>query len=193
MAHSLSKGETASAALLLLGLLVAGFLWFQINDGGRDLGAPAADDPFAAMDAGPLIAGEGLGGEGPQSLPWPAEDAQFSNIGGVGPAPGISARTKVSRGAAGGAPDAREASRRPAEGGSVFSRLDRNSDGRLSPAEFAIYRIEGVRPNQQGRKADDLPPYVPTRALNLAVPEFSRLDRNNDWFVSPAEFKLRQR
>lgn len=184
------KGATVAAVLLLLGLLLAALIWSEVR-GGMEADGNSADDPFAAIDEKPLIAGEGLGPEGPESIPWPAEEAGFTTSAGAVSSPRTAAGPPSARIGSDRAPDARAADR-GAEVGDAFTRLDRNGDGRLSPAEFAIYRVAGVKPNQQGRKADDMAPFVPTKALNLAIPEFRRLDRDNDWFMSAAEFELRQ-
>ena len=179
-----NEGATVAAVLLLLGLLLAAFIWSEVR-GGIEADENATGDPFAAINKKPLIAGEGLGPGVPQSIPWPEEEVGFT-------APRTSAVKPSARRGADRAPDSGAAYRGAAEVGDAFSRLDRNGDGRLSPAEFAVYRVVGVKPNQQGRKADDMAPFVPTRPLNLAIPEFRRLDIDHDWFMSASEFKLRQ-
>ena len=185
-----NKGATIAAVLLLLGLLLAAFIWSEVR-GGIEADGNVTGDPFASIDE-PLIAGEGLGPGVPQSIPWPPEEAGFTTSVGAVDASRRSAVKPSARSETNRASDGRAAYRGAAEVGDAFSRLDRNGDGRLSPAEFAIYRVKGVKPNQQGRKADDMTPFVPTSALNLAIPEFRRLDLDNDWFMSASEFKLRQ-
>lgn len=114
--------------------------------------------------------------------------------------PGSAAEMKREQPRRGGIGDARRrgngstrtssAARQTQFGTGSFEALDRNDDGRLSPAEFAILRVETVRPSWQGNKADDIPPYVSTQALNSSIEDFRRADRDNDWFLSAGEFRL---
>lgn len=170
------------AALLAILLLVV--IASAVQDGGRE----RALQPFAKIDVD-LIEGEGLGPGTADLPPWPA-DFGTSPVGQVGAfAPGTGRDANAGGlGARSAVPAARASTSAGDVAPNSFRALDRNSDGRLSPAEFAIYRLDGVRPNHKGNKADDMAPYVPTQALNRTIGDFRRLDRNNDWFVSPSEF-----
>jgi hypothetical protein len=149
--------------------------------------------PFADMEfAPPLIKGDGLG-DGSAALPWPAD----VSVPGPGRTGGEAVEAYTRREARLPSP-LRKSSVRPSgrySAGSAlpipeqsFGALDRNEDGRLSPAEFAIYRLRSLQPARKGMKADDLPPYVPTSALNTTIVEFRPLDEDNDWFLSRPEF-----
>lgn len=67
--------------------------------------------------------------------------------------------------------------------------LDRDNDGRLSPAEYAIHALPSETPARQGATNDQKPPYVSDEALNQVVTSFRRLDRNGDFFLSAEEFQ----
>lgn len=190
-ASASNEKSEASWLWLPVAALLAILLWVVIASPVQDDRPEQALEPFAKIDVD-LIQGEGLG-PGAADLPsWPA-DFGTSPVGQVGQVGAFVPGTARNANAGGfGARSAEPTARIPASAGDVtpnsFRALDRNSDGRLSPAEFAIYRLDGVRPNHKGNKADDMAPYVPTHALNRTIGEFRRLDRNNDWFVSPAEF-----
>ena len=74
-------------------------------------------------------------------------------------------------------------------GATGFAGFDRDSDGRLSPAEYAIYNLPGETPARQGATNDDNPPFVSDEALNKSATSFRRLDSNGDFFLSPEEFR----
>lgn len=76
-----------------------------------------------------------------------------------------------------------------AEGGTAgFTQSDRDNDGRLSPAEYAIYALSEETPARQGAVNDESPPFVSDEALNEVATEFRRRDANGDFFLSPDEF-----
>lgn len=78
-------------------------------------------------------------------------------------------------------------------GAAGFTGLDRDGDGRLSPAEYAIHAIPGETPARQGATNDEKPPYVSDEALNQVVTSFRKLDTNGDFFLSDTEFKPNSR
>ena len=71
--------------------------------------------------------------------------------------------------------------------------FDRDSDGRLSPAEYAIFALPSETPARQGATNDEKPPFVSDEALNKVVTSFRRLDRNGDFFLSAEEFQPNSR
>lgn len=191
MADGRSRSLRAAPALaLLIALLLAGLLWWRVD--GPSAGAEKVEldrlAPFAELQGAPLIAGNGLGEGAPASLPWPGDGAGTAGAHFGSRTPSSGPARLVAEGANASRRGARKAAAAPA-GANTFSSLDRNNDARISPAEFAVYRIAGIKPNQQGNKADDLAPFVATAALNRIIPEFGRLDLNNDWFVSRTEFE----
>lgn len=70
-----------------------------------------------------------------------------------------------------------------------FAGLDRDSDKRLSPAEYAIYNLPRETPARQDATHDDNPPFVSDEALNRSAMDFRKLDSNGDFFLSPEEFQ----
>lgn len=70
-----------------------------------------------------------------------------------------------------------------------FAGFDRDNDGRLSPAEYAIYALPSETPARQGAVNDENPPFVSDEALNQSITSFRRLDANGDFFLSPQEFQ----
>lgn len=78
----------------------------------------------------------------------------------------------------------------PAQAGTArFANLDRNGDGKLSIAEFAIYDLANINPRMKNGAEDEMRPYVSTEAINMAEDDFVRLDENGDYFLSPEEFE----
>lgn len=76
-----------------------------------------------------------------------------------------------------------------ADGGTAgFTASDRDNDGRLSPAEYAIYALSEETPARQGAVNDESAPFVSDEALNEVATEFRRRDANGDFFLSPDEF-----
>jgi|TARA_R100000501_G_scaffold4652_1_gene10038 hypothetical protein len=73
-------------------------------------------------------------------------------------------------------------------GDASFAQLDRDGDGQLSVAEFAIYDLSNVHPRVQGQKDDGTRPYVSTTAVNMAMEDFARLDEDGDFFLDRSEF-----
>ena len=68
----------------------------------------------------------------------------------------------------------------------TFEELDRNNDGKLSVAEFAIYSI-GL--DAGAKKANDqLRPYASDEQLNRAADGFFHFDTNGDTYLDPGEF-----
>ena len=92
-----------------------------------------------------------------------------------------------------GPADGGEPSAAQAGGPSGMAGYDRDNDGRLSPAEYAIHALPGETPARQGATNDENPPYVSDEALNRIATEFSRLDRNGDFYLSTDEFQADQR
>ena len=74
-------------------------------------------------------------------------------------------------------------------GSSRFSSLDRDGDGRLSPAECAIYDLPAETPARQGATDDQNPPFVSDEALNASAMSFRGLDSDGDFFLSAEEFE----
>ena len=70
-----------------------------------------------------------------------------------------------------------------------FANLDRNGDGKLSIAEFAIYDLANINPRMKNGADDQMMPYVSTEAINMAEDDFVRLDENGDYFLSRQEFE----
>lgn len=123
-----------------------------------------------------------------------ADAARSSSAAGVNASqPDLAAvRTEVEelqRGRNGSAPGLRDPR---VDGPASFAVLDRNRDGRLSPAEFAIYDLENVRPTVKGKKNDEMRPFVSNEALNMSITDFRKLDGNGDWFLTSAEFAARR-
>lgn len=167
--------------------LSAVLLWVLVASALEDPAREQASEPFSKIKVD-LIEGEGLGSGTADVPPWPADFAAAPAGEAGASAPRLAPAAQADRRVRSADPTPPV----PARAGDLtpnsFRALDRNSDGRMSPAEFAIYRLDGVRPNHKGNKADDMAPYVSTQALNQTIVEFRRLDRNNDWFVSPVEF-----
>ena len=68
----------------------------------------------------------------------------------------------------------------------TFATVDRNSDGKLNVAEYAIY---AVRANpMQMKKNDENKPYVSTKQLNEAADTFFFFDKDEDTYLSESEF-----
>jgi hypothetical protein len=74
------------------------------------------------------------------------------------------------------------------DGDASFAELDRNNDGRMSIAEFAIYDLANVNPTVKGSKDDEMMPYVSDDAINMVAVDFVRLDTDGDYFLSREEF-----
>ena len=191
--HSSDDRRPSALWLPLLLALLAGaaLLWWLAvrSDEGQPAGN-SATSPFAALGEDPLIEGEGLGNGAAAPETWSEARWQQLEQGARGAplasAPGGSVRAAEAPAAAARPPERRNA--RASSTARSFDALDRNNDGRLSPAEFAVFHLPEVQPARQGAKADDMPPYVSTNALNRSIGAFRRLDRNDDWFISRAEF-----
>ena len=78
-------------------------------------------------------------------------------------------------------------------GSGGFAELDRDSDSRLSPAEYAIHALPSETAARQGATNDENPPYVSDEALNSVATSFRRLDTNGDFFLSEEEFQAATR
>jgi len=67
-----------------------------------------------------------------------------------------------------------------------FDQLDRNGDGKLSVAEFAVYSVgldaDAQKPNDQNK------PYATDDQLNRAADGFFHFDTNGDSYLQPDEF-----
>ena len=67
-----------------------------------------------------------------------------------------------------------------------FDQLDRNDDGKLSVAEFAVYSVgldaDAQKPNDQNK------PYATDDQLNRAADGFFHFDTNGDSYLQPGEF-----
>lgn len=72
-------------------------------------------------------------------------------------------------------------------GADSFEVLDRNNDGRLSVAEYAIYAID-LRPLVK-KPNDQKPPYATADQLNRAADSFFYYDANGDSWLQPDEFQ----
>ncbi|WP_324260654.1 hypothetical protein U4960_10850 [Altererythrobacter sp. H2] len=72
-----------------------------------------------------------------------------------------------------------------------WSYLDRNSDGRLSVAEYAIWAIP-MDPNAP-RPNDDTTPYVTADQANRAADSFFYYDQDGDGYLSQVEFNNARR
>ncbi|MDZ4308010.1 EF-hand domain-containing protein [Allopontixanthobacter sp.] len=64
--------------------------------------------------------------------------------------------------------------------------LDRNSDGQLSVAEYAIWAIP-LDPNEP-KPDDETKPYVTAEQANRAADSFFYFDRDGDTYLSQSEF-----
>lgn len=93
-------------------------------------------------------------------------------------------RTEVTRLQEESSGDAAAKEDRPSDRTAAYTWLDRNQDGRLSPAEYALYELDDVGPAPNDEKA----PSVSDEALNKIVMEFRRQDANGDFFLSQSEF-----
>ena len=178
--------------LLLLLLAGLGLVWWvAIRDDGGRLAADEITSPFVALNEDPLIDGPGLGNgaEAPEAWSearWQQLERRTGDVS-LPDVPPANLRPMAVPGAGAAASAARP--KAPSKSGRMtFASLDRNKDGRLSPAEFAVFHVPGVEPRRQGAKADDMAPYVSTDTLNRSIGAFRRLDRNDDWFLSRAEF-----
>lgn len=72
-----------------------------------------------------------------------------------------------------------------ARGAMSWDYLDRNSDGMLSVAEYAIWAIPLDPTNP---KPNDTAPYVSTEQANTAADSFFYYDMDGDTYLSPDEF-----
>lgn len=195
--HADDRRPSALWLPLLLALLAGAALlwWMAARSDERQPAGNSATSPSAALGEDPLIQGEGLGNGAAGPEAW--SEARWQQLEQqAGRAPPATAPAGTLPAAEAPAAAARPPERRNARANSTatsFDALDRNNDGRLSPAEFAVFHLPEVQPARQGAKADDMPPYVSTNALNRSIGAFRRLDRNDDWFISRAEFgSLRQ-
>lgn len=68
-----------------------------------------------------------------------------------------------------------------------FAFLDRNDDGRLSVAEYAIWAV-GVNPTVP-KQNDQTRPYLREDQINQAGQTFFYFDRSGDTYLSPDEFQ----
>ncbi|TFI57543.1 hypothetical protein E2493_14320 [Sphingomonas parva] len=167
--------------------LLAGVLLGAV---GSRVAADGPLDPDAVAFEENFTSAEKLGGDFPEFSgssfavsSWPVPGSTTAALSG-GTAPSSEAAPATTGTVARGCQPA------PADGvATPFALLDRNGDGRMSPAEFAIWKVDGVRPCRQGQKADDMPPYVGTAALNQSIESFMQRDRDDDLTVSPAEFE----
>ncbi|MBZ6378188.1 hypothetical protein B5C34_01100 [Pacificimonas flava] len=75
------------------------------------------------------------------------------------------------------------------DGDASFASLDRDNNGRLSIAEFAVYDLANVNPTMKEGADDQTRPYVSTEAINMATDDFVRLDTDGDYFLSREEFR----
>lgn len=79
----------------------------------------------------------------------------------------------------------------PGLGGGVqgddFASLDRNNDGKLSVAEWAIYDVN-LNPNVP-KPNDQVKPYATAEQLNTAADGFFSFDRNGDTYLQEDEFQ----
>ena len=72
---------------------------------------------------------------------------------------------------------------------SNFSDLDRNNDGKLSVAEYAVWAV-GADPRSKKASANDQNrPYVDADALNSAADGFYYYDQNGDTYLQENEFQ----
>lgn len=71
--------------------------------------------------------------------------------------------------------------------------FDRDNDGRLSPAEYAIHTLPSETAARQGATNDENPPFVSDEALNQVITSFRQLDKNGDFFLSADEFQPKAR
>ena len=69
-----------------------------------------------------------------------------------------------------------------------FAQLDRNGDGKLSVAEYAIYAT-GLNPSQP-KPNDQTRPYATAEQLNTAADSFFHYDTNGDSYLQPDEFQM---
>lgn len=173
------RGMIKAIATMILVILATRFLiaWLMQGSG-------TADAPFPEVVFEPLFKGDGVVG----GAPFPAT----ANVAGRSPVVSAPDRANLEDAGPSGPPAAAARSDQGAfaSNGRRFSAADRNGDGRISPAEFAIVEIEGVRPDWQGTKADDMAPYVPTAALNRSIGEFRTLDADDDWFLDRGEWPV---
>lgn len=75
----------------------------------------------------------------------------------------------------------------PPRGQMDFAFLDRNNDGRLSVAEYAIWAV-GVNPTVP-KPNDQTRPYLTQDQINEAGQTFFYFDQSGDTYLSPAEFE----
>jgi hypothetical protein len=73
----------------------------------------------------------------------------------------------------------------------TWSYLDRNDDGQLSVAEYAIWAIP-LDPTEP-EPNDALPPYVEAEEINKAADSFFYYDRDGDTYLSQREFTSARR
>ena len=71
-----------------------------------------------------------------------------------------------------------------------FAAVDRDGNGKLSPAEFAIYDLANINPMVKCDKDDGTRPFVSTKALNMSADDFVRFDRDGDAAISREEFRM---
>lgn len=69
--------------------------------------------------------------------------------------------------------------------------LDRNSDGKLSVAEYAIWAIP-VDPNKP-KPNDQIKPYLNSDQANKAADSFFFFDKDGSTYLSPEEFARARR
>ncbi|QWC55773.1 hypothetical protein F7D01_00555 [Erythrobacter sp. 3-20A1M] len=70
-----------------------------------------------------------------------------------------------------------------------FAYLDRNNDGKLSVAEYAIWAVP-ANPNNQTSMEDATKPYISTEQINDAGKTFFFFDKDGNTYLSPEEFTM---
>lgn len=122
-----------------------------------------------------------------------ATPSMASTGAGTGSAAGSGASTSgamanggMGNSSAGGNPNATTAPQNM-----TFAQLDRNHDGKLSVAEYAVYAV-GVNPVQPAPN-DQKRPHATADQLNRAADTFFQYDMDGNTYLSPAEFANAQR
>ena len=117
------------------------------------------------------------------------EDRAAAGASGMGAGAGNdSASNGSDSGNAAGSASAQQGASLPAPANMSFSDLDRNDDGKLSVAEWAIYAV-GVDPTVKKGEDDQKPPYATADQLNRAADGFFAYDTDGDTYLQEGEFE----
>ena len=167
--------------------------------GGNDAGEANEAVETNLMDANMAAASGGEADLRVENLRIEVDRVRQARNGSTGGAAGATANAGTEGGTAGaGGTGSDMASNQAGSSGTgsgtgggtgTFADADLDGDGRITPAEFAVYELDSVQPAQKAAGAnDEMMPFVSDEALNRVIDNFRRLDANGDFSLSSAEY-----